>query len=193
MRWIIPSDSVKRKIILILSVCLCESTLLTPLPSELAPSILQRNKSFCPWVSSSNISSFLIQPFVFGLNQSNCKHELRYLDLEPISLNSGERKGRCWICRSPLNADEFIEIPLKSYCCAVGDFQVLIKRPVSPSNTPAPEMAINTWASCQTSVWTIKRFLLSEHGKALLTSVTCPFALIQGTPKIIIPWKAGLI
>lgn len=43
-----------------------------------------------------------------------------------------------------LDADEFIEITVKSYRCAVGNFQVLIKQPALPSSTPAPKIAVNT-------------------------------------------------
>lgn len=157
MRWIIPSNWENHKIILNVSVCICESTPLTPLLSELAPPILQWNKTVCLWVSWSR-NTILFDPAVCIWAQpvqAQTRAWAALLGLGaifPKSKTPVERKGRCWICRSPLNADEFIEIPVKSYCCAVGNFQVLIKRPVLPSNTPAPKIAVNTWSSCQISV-----------------------------------------
>lgn len=187
MRWIIPSDSVSHKLILNLSVCICESIPLTPLPSELAPSILHETSHFAFESLDPEITSFLIQSFVFGLNQFNCKfeHKLHYLDLEPFFPNP----------RISREKRKVLDLQVTSQCRWVywhpSEKLLLCSRRFSSVNKAAgfakqhpSSQDCNKYLSILPN-FTVnnKVFSIIRAWKALLTSVTCPLTLIQGTPQ----------
>lgn len=187
MRWIIPSESADHKIILNLPVCICESTPLSPLPSELAPSVLHETSHFAFEPLDPEATSFLLQSFVFGLDQSNCKfeHKLHYLDLEPFFPNP----------RVSREKREVLDLQVTSQCRWVywnpGEKLLLLCSRLFSSVNKAAGFAKQHPSSqdCHKYLSILPNFSVNNKAfsvirarKALSTSVPCPLTLIQGTP-----------